>query len=158
VERHYRITGTRFEVMVASDQTSFKKIELFLHQKYMFLLTGQLDTSTRYFMEVMPTYSNNDIHNETQIYLVKNRKLRVVVGDVEKPITVSDSTSHHHSESGNQMARSSNMPRIQPTDHLIFLLSPVHDRTFVISQFSHNILSDVATSGSCSYNFWLQVS
>lgn len=52
IERHYRLNGTRFEIMVASDRNSFKKIELYLHQKYMFLLTGQINTTTRYFMEV----------------------------------------------------------------------------------------------------------
>lgn len=86
----------------------------------------------------------------------KNRKLRVAVGNVEKPLTVSESTAKQ-GENGEHMAISSKMSRIQPTEHMIFLLSPLYDKTFVLSQFSHNVLTDVTASANRVYNLWLQV-
>lgn len=52
IDNHYIIPGTRFTILVASDQASVKKIEIFLHQKFAFLMNGSIQTSTRNFLEV----------------------------------------------------------------------------------------------------------
>lgn len=44
-------------ILVASDKTSVKKIEIFLHQKFAFLAKGHVQTSTQNFLEVGVTVS-----------------------------------------------------------------------------------------------------
>lgn len=57
IEKNYFIQGTRFMILVASDKTSVKKIEIFLHQKFAFLAKGHVQTSTQNFLEVGVTVS-----------------------------------------------------------------------------------------------------
>jgi hypothetical protein len=52
IEKFYYISGTRFTVLVVSDKTSIRKVEIFLHQKFAFLIGNHVQTSTQPFMEV----------------------------------------------------------------------------------------------------------
>jgi hypothetical protein len=56
-----------------------------------------------------------------------------------------------------KMARVSKLPRIPPTEQLVFLLSATFDRAFVLSQFSSDILSDLRVTCTRRYKLWLKV-
>ncbi|KAH8555878.1 hypothetical protein BGW37DRAFT_478923 [Umbelopsis sp. PMI_123] len=137
IEKFYYISGTRFTVLVVSDKTSIRKVEIFLHQKFAFLIGNHVQTSTQPFME--------------------KRKLKLVVVGVVVSKPSSEMLTGSQSFDIERLARPSKLHRIPPTEQLMFLLSSTYDRAFVLSQFSSDVLSDVDANTHRSYKFWLKI-
>ncbi|KAI8583412.1 hypothetical protein K450DRAFT_223542 [Umbelopsis ramanniana AG] len=137
IEKFYYIPGTCFTVLVVSDNTSIRKVELLLHQKFTFLLGNHVLTSSRPFLE--------------------KRKVKLAVVGVVVSKSSIETLSGSQPQDAEKMTRVSKLPRIPPTEQLVFLLSATYDRAFVTSQFSSDCLSDLRASGTRRYKLWLKL-
>ncbi|KAI9287719.1 hypothetical protein BC943DRAFT_199455 [Umbelopsis sp. AD052] len=137
IEKFYYIPGTCFTVLVVSDNTSVRKVELLLHQKYTFLLGNHVQTSSRPFLE--------------------KRKVKLAVVGVVVSKSSIESLSGFQPQDDEKMARVSKLPRIPPTEQLVFLLSATYDRAFVTSQFGSDCLSNLRASHTRRYKLWLKI-
>lgn len=82
-------------------------------------------------------------------------KLAVVGVVVSKPSL--ETLSGPQFQDVERMPRISKLPRIPPTEQLVFLLSATYDRAFVSSQFSSDILSEIRIGCTRRYKLWLKV-
>jgi hypothetical protein len=79
-----------------------------------------------------------------------------VVGVVVSKSSI-ETLSGPQSQDVERMPRASKLPRIPPTEQLVFLLSATYDRAFVLSQFSSDILSEIRIGSARRYKLWLKV-
>jgi hypothetical protein len=87
----------------------------------------------------------------------KNRKLRLSVAGVITSMSTSASIAGSQTLQEERTMAQSKLPRIAPTEELVFLLCPIYDKAFVISQFGQDVLSDVKNGGTREYKLWLKV-
>lgn len=91
------------------------------------------------------------------MFHLQKRKVKLAAVGVVVSKSSIDTLSGSQCQDVERMPRVSKLPRISPTEQLVFLLSATYDRAFVLSQFSSDILSEIRIGCARRYKLWLKV-